>query len=135
MLQQLYLKIAIFIAKKNSHVTAAATNSIIPFGFVFKNCKLTSDTLINKVSLGRPWSSNASVTYMNCWLGAHIIAEGWNNWKNPSNEATARYFEYNSMGPGSNPLKRVTWSKQLSEEQAAGLTTEKILGQWQPIKK
>lgn len=120
-------------SKKNSHVTAAATNSIIPFGFVFKNCKLTADSLINKVSLGRPWTPTASVTYMNCWLGAHIIAEGWNNWKNPANEATVRYFEYNNSGPGANASKRVPWSKQLTDEQSNEWTTEKILGQWRPL--
>jgi pectinesterase len=120
-------------SKKNSHVTAAATNSIIPFGFVFKNCKLTADSLINKVSLGRPWTPTASVIYMNCWLGAHIIDEGWNNWKNPANEATVRYFEYNSKGPGANLSKRVAWSKQLTDEQANVLTTEKILGKWRPL--
>ena len=122
-------------SKKNSHVTAAATNSIIPFGFVFKNCKLTADSLINKVSLGRPWTPTASVTYMNCWLGAHIISEGWNNWKNPANESTVRYFEYNSSGPGANPAKRVPWAKQLTDEQANILTTEKILGNWRPLKR
>jgi len=121
-------------SKKNSHVTAAATNSIIPFGFVFKNCKLTADSLINKVSLGRPWSPTASVTYINCWLGAHIIEEGWNNWKNPSNEASARYAEFNSSGPGSNASKRVTWSKQLNELQVLQFSNEKILGNWQPQK-
>ena len=120
-------------SKKNSHVTAAATNSIIPFGFVFKNCKLTADSLINKVSLGRPWTPTASVIYMNCWLGAHILGEGWNNWKNPANESTVRYFEYKSSGPGANPSKRVPWGKQLTEEQANILTTEKILGNWRPL--
>jgi pectinesterase len=120
-------------SKKNSHVTAAATNSIIPFGFVFKNCKLTADSIINKVSLGRPWTPTASVIYMNCWLGAHIIGEGWNNWKNPANESTVRYFEYKSSGPGANPSKRVPWGKQLTDEQANILTTEKILGNWRPL--
>ncbi len=121
-------------SKKNSHVTAASTNSIIPFGFVFYYCKLTADTNINKVSLGRPWSPTASVTYINCWLGKHIVKEGWNNWKNPSNENTARYAEYNSIGPGANSSQRVNWSKQLSIEEFNDLTIEKILGNWKPIK-
>jgi pectinesterase len=119
-------------SKKNSHVTAASTNSLIPFGFVFKDCKLTADSAINKVSLGRPWSPTASVTYINCWLGNHIVEEGWNNWKNPANEATARYSEYNSTGPGANPAKRAPWTKQLTEEQAKAITTEKVLGKWKP---
>jgi pectinesterase len=121
-------------SKKNSHVTAASTNSIIPFGFVFFNCKLTADSNINKVSLGRPWSPTASVTYINCWLGGHIIPEGWNNWKNPANEATARYAEYKSTGPGADPEKRVKWAKQLTDEEAAKYTLKNILGDWDPGK-
>ena len=122
-------------SKKNSHVTAASTNSIIPFGFVFKRCKLTADSAINKVSLGRPWSPTASVTYLDCWMGQHIIEEGWNNWKNSANELTARYAEYNSTGPGGSSQKRVSWSKQLTNEQALAYSNEKILGAWRPSKK
>jgi pectinesterase len=122
-------------SKKNSHVTAASTNSIIPYGFVFKQCKLTGDSTLNKVSLGRPWSPTASVTYIDCWLGKHIIEEGWNNWKNPANEATARYSEYNSTGPGANPSKRATWTKQLTMDQASNFTKENIFGTWLTAKK
>lgn len=119
-------------SKKNSHVTAASTNSIIPFGFVFFNCKLTADSTINKVSLGRPWSPTASVTYINCWLGNHIVPEGWNNWKNPANEATARFSEYHSSGLGANISSRVKWSKQLTNEEVKQYTIENILGKWKP---
>ncbi|MEN9884644.1 MAG: hypothetical protein RLZZ420_1861 [Bacteroidota bacterium] len=119
-------------SKKNSHVTAASTNSIIPYGFVFLNCKLTADDKTDKVSLGRPWSPTASVTYLNCWMDKHIIPEGWNNWRNPANEATARYAEYNSSGPGSHPAQRVAWAKQLSKEQAELYTLENIFGTWKP---
>lgn len=121
-------------SKKNSHVTAASTNSIIPFGFVFMDCTLTADSSINKVSLGRPWSPTASVTYINCNLGKHIIPEGWNNWKNPANEATARYAEYKSTGDGANPEARVKWSRQLSDEEVKKYTISNILGTWDPDK-
>jgi pectinesterase len=120
-------------SKKNSHVTAASTNSIIPYGFVFLNCRLTADSNINKVSLGRPWSATASVTYINCFMDKHIITDGWNNWKNPANETTVRYSEYNSLGQGANPNLRVKWSKQLTEEEAKKYTIENILGMWQPF--
>lgn len=120
-------------SKKNSHITAASTNSIVPFGFVFFNCTLTADSNINKVSLGRPWSPNASVTYINCKMDKHIIAEGWNNWKNSANETTARYAEYNSIGEGANTANRVKWSKQLSDEEVKKyLDKENILGSWKP---
>ena len=120
-------------SKKNSHVTAASTNSVIPYGFVFLDCKLTADSNINKVSLGRPWSPTASVTYINCEMGKHIIPEGWNNWKNPANEATARYAEFKSTGYGANPEARVKWSRQLTDEEAKKYTVENILGKWKPF--
>ncbi|MCX6293320.1 MAG: pectinesterase family protein, partial [Sphingobacteriales bacterium] len=120
-------------SKKNSHVTAASTNSIIPFGFVFRNCTLTADSGLNKVSLGRPWSPTANVTYLNCYLGNHIIPEGWNNWKNPANESTARYAEYNSSGPGANNEARVKWSRVLNDEEAKKFTLINILGSWNPM--
>ncbi len=120
-------------SKKNSHVTAASTNSIIPFGFVFLNCMLTADSSLRNVSLGRPWSPTASVTYINCVLGKHIISEGWNNWKNPNNEATARFAEYNSTGEGAVLEKRVKWSKQLTDEEVKKYSINNILGQWEPF--
>jgi pectinesterase len=119
-------------SKKNSHVTAASTNNIIPFGFVFFDCKLTADSTTNNVSLGRPWSPTASVSYINCWMDKHINPAGWNNWKNSSNESTARYAEYNSTGPGASPQSRVKWSKQLTLEEASKITLETILGSWNP---
>lgn len=117
-------------SKKNSHVTAASTNSIIPFGFVFFDCRLTADSGVNKVSLGRPWSPTASVTYIRCSMDAHILPEGWNNWKNPNNEATARFAEFKSTGAGANPAARVKWSRQLDEEEIKKYTIANILGGW-----
>lgn len=122
-------------SKKNSHITAASTNSIVPYGFVFLNCKLTADSNINKVSLGRPWSPTASVAYINCWMDKHIIPEGWNNWKNPANEATARYSEYNSTGPGANATARAKWSKQLGEAEEKKYTLKNIFLDWIPFDK
>lgn len=119
-------------SKKNSHVTAASTNSIIPFGFVFFDCKLTADSNINKVSLGRPWVPTASVTYINCWMDKHIIPAGWDNWRNPANEEKVRYAEYNSSGPGAHHGSRVKWAKQLTKEEVKLYTVENILGKWDP---
>lgn len=120
-------------SKKNSHVTAASTNSIIKYGFVFLNCNLTADSAINKVSLGRPWSPTASVTYVNCFLDKHIVPDGWNNWKNPCNELTARYAEFGNYGPGANTANRVTWSKQLTKQEAEKITMQEVLGNWKPV--
>jgi len=119
-------------SKKNSHVTAASTPGNIPYGFVFFDCKLTADSTVDKVSLGRPWRPNASVTYINCRMDKHIIPDGWNNWKNPANETTARFAEYHSVGPGANTAARVQWSKQLTDDEVKKYTFENILGKWKP---
>jgi pectinesterase len=135
-------------SKNGGHVTAANTPQSKPFGYVFMNCRLTGDPtpwMTNGVpvntnsppmaDLGRPWRPYASVTYLNCEMGDHIKPEGWNNWKNPDNEQTARYSEYNSTGPGANPEARVTWAKQLTKEEADQITVEAVLGgddEWMP---
>jgi pectinesterase len=136
-------------SKNGGHVTAANTTKDRPFGFVFMNCRLTGDPQpwVNTngipantnsapmADLGRPWRPYASVTYLNCEMGAHIKPEGWNNWRNPTNELTARYAEYNSTGPGANPDKRFKWAKQLSAEEAGKITIESVLGgndNWNP---
>lgn len=117
-------------SKKNSHVTAASTPKEKPFGFVFINCILTTDTGLNKVSLGRPWRPYASVAYIHCNIANHIAPEGWNNWKNPANEKTARFAEYNNYGSGANTIQRFTWIKQLTADEAKLYTLKNILGDW-----
>jgi len=136
-------------SKNGGHITAANTPQDHPTGFVFLNCKLTGDskpwispegTPVNtnsvpKADLGRPWRPYASVTYLNCEMGNHIKAEGWNNWRNPTNELTARYAEYNSTGPGANPAARFKWTKQLTDDEAKAFTVEKVLAGadgWKP---
>jgi pectinesterase len=117
-------------SKKNSHVTAASTPRDVKYGFVFYDCKLTADEKTNKVSLGRPWTPYASVTYIRCDMTSHIIPEGWNNWRNPANEATVRYAEFGSTGTGAPMEKRVSWIKQLTKQEAEAITLQKVFGDW-----
>jgi pectinesterase len=119
-------------SKKKSHVTAASTPRELKYGFVFFDCKLTGDSTLTGVTLGRPWTPYASVTYLRCEIGSHIAGEGWNNWRNPANEQTARYAEYKSTGPGGKPDKRVSWARQLSDEEATSYTLKNIFGGWEP---
>ena len=51
-----------------------------------------------------------------------FLTPGWNNWKNPNNEATARYAEYKNYGPGADTTKRVSWCRQLTDEEAKKFT-------------
>ena len=116
-------------SKNGGYVTAAATEPTEPWGYVFLDCKLTSDDKV-PTYLGRPWRPHAAVAFVRCHLGAHIRPEGWDNWRNPENEKTARYYEFECTGPGANRAKRVPWAKELSAEQAKALTPQKVLGDW-----
>ncbi len=122
-------------SKKKSHVTAASTPKEMKYGFVFFDCKLTADPSLSGVSLGRPWKPYASVTYIRCEIGDHILPEGWNNWRDPANEKTARYAEYKNFGVGANIENRVKWAKQLSDKEAKVYTIKNIFGDWNPEKK
>jgi pectinesterase len=116
------------LSKKNSFVTAASTPQGNQYGYVFKNCTLTTDSATTTVFLGRPWRPYAKVVYIDCWLGKHIRPEGWDNWRNAANEKTAYYAEYKSKGPGANPSGRVVWSHQLTDEEVKIYSKELIFG-------
>jgi PelA/Pel-15E family pectate lyase len=95
-------------------------------GFVFVRCRLTGSNTGSGVYLGRPWRPYARVVFIDCWLGDHIRAEGWDNWRDPAREKTASFAEYKSKGPGANPSARVAWSKQLTDREAAEFTRERF---------
>jgi len=117
-------------SKKNSYVTAASTPMDHPYGFVFYDCSLTADPGLDRVFLGRPWKPYADVIYMHCYLGAHILPEGWSGWNKTDNWKTARYAEYADYGPGGAAGGRVGWSKQLSEKEAGSITPQAVFGDW-----
>jgi pectinesterase len=121
-------------SKKNSHVTAASTPKENEFGFVFDWCQLSGDTSLHNVSLGRPWRPYAAVTYLHCYIGAHIKTEGWSKWNNTDNHMTARYYEFANFGPSADPSKRVDWAKQLTDEEVKKYTTWNVLRGWDPKK-
>lgn len=123
-------------SKANSYVTAASTPADIAYGYVFNRCRLTADSHIDKVYLGRPWRPYAYTLFMNCEMGKHIVPAGWHNWKNKANEKTARYAEYSNTGTGAEPSARVAWAKQLTKKEAEAITIEKVFAMssvWNPL--
>lgn len=105
-------------------------------GFVFLHCKLNGVDGA-RVFLGRPWRPFGRVVFIECWMDAHIRPEGWDNWRDPAREKTARFAEYRSTGPGANPSQRVAWSKQLSDQEIAPFATKvflKGIDNWNPLK-
>jgi pectinesterase len=121
-------------SKKNSHVTAAATPKENEFGYIFNDCVLTGDSSLHSVSLGRPWRPYAQVVYMHCYIGQHIKAEGWANWNNTENYKTTRFSEYKNYGPSSDTVARLSWTKQLREDEAKRFTMKNVFRDWDPLK-
>ncbi len=114
-------------------ITAASTPQEQPFGYVFSRCKITAPEGANwKTHLGRPWRPYGSVLFLNTEMADVIEPAGWHNWNKTDNEKTARYGEYRGTGPGANTLARVPWSRQLGVAEAAMLTLEKVMGDWNP---
>lgn len=123
--------------KKGGYVTAASTPKGTAYGYVFKDCKITGDAPDESFYLGRPWRPYAKVVYINCGLGAQIMPIGWDYWRNEANKSTAYYAEYKNTGAGFKPAERVSWSHQLSDDEAKQYTLKNVLGgqdNWNPLK-
>ncbi len=124
------------LSLRNSYVTAAATPEGQKYGYVFEECDfVAADAAVDKVFLGRPWRPYANTVLVDCTLGAHIVPEGWNDWKGdslfPDKHKTVFYAELGSKGAGaSNLSKRVEWSHQLQEKKRDVYKLDRVLGDW-----
>ncbi|MFV8341239.1 pectinesterase family protein [Flavobacterium sp. XS2P39] len=118
----------IFAKAGGTYITAANTPQANSYGFVFLNCKLTSNSASNSFYLGRPWENYAQTVFIQSKIGNHIKAAGWHNWGRKEAEGTAFYAEYKCRGAGFRPKERVSWSHQLKKAGAAKYTVETILG-------
>ena len=111
--------------KANSYITAASTPQDAPYGYIFNNCRITTDAQVDKVYLGRPWRDYGYTLFMNCELPRQIRPEGWHQWR-PEAVKTARYMEYNNRGEGAATDQRVPWSRQLTKKEAQQVTLERV---------
>lgn len=112
--------------KRNSYITAANTPQYIEYGFIFNHCNITLADSVTAMYLGRPWRAYSMTVFMNCKLPKGIQPSGWDNWKNPENEKTARYAEYNNTGEGASTEQRVKWAKILNRTEASKITMEQV---------
>lgn len=123
----------IFAKAGGGYLTAASTDEKNPYGLVFLNCKLTTNSANDSYYLGRPWRNFAKTVFIKCEMGAHIKAEGWHNWGKPEAETTTFYGEYQSTGAGGNTASRVSWAHALTLEQLTNQYTLKaIFKDWIP---
>lgn len=113
-------------------LAAPSTPDSVRYGFVFQHCKIEGDAQPGSYFLARPWKPFAKMVLLNCELSAVVRDRGWDHWGKESNKQDAFFAEYKSTGPGALPKSRAPWSRQLSVDQAAFYTREKILRGWSP---
>jgi pectinesterase len=119
----------------NGYITAASTPLEQPYGLVFSHCKISGSKPEVRTYLGRPWRQYAMTVFLNCEMSDVVRTEGWHNWGKPEREQTTRYAEHGNTGKGADASKRVRWARQLSPQDAATLTAEKVLAGndgWRP---
>ncbi|MCZ8514209.1 pectinesterase family protein [Paenibacillus filicis] len=111
---------------RQGYIAAPSTEERTLFGYVFLDCRLAGTAAEETVYLARPWRRFGQTLFVRTWMGAHIRREGWDNWRDPGNERTARFGEYGSSGAGAHLGLRAPWARLLSAEEAADLTPERI---------
>jgi pectinesterase len=119
----------------NGYLTAASTPREADAGFVFADGRITGETPDVQTYLGRPWRGDARVTFLNMEMDAVVRPVGWHNWGHPEREATSRFEEYGSRGPGAAPASRVPWAHTEMALPASEYAVARVLGgadRWDP---
>lgn len=131
-----YFEACLIRCKKNSYITAPSTPEYCKYGFIFNKCRIVASDGIDKVFLGRPWRPYGQSVFIDCFLDKHIRPEGWNNWRNPENEKTARFIEIENNGPGASLESRVAWSKKGKKKEKKVYEISRVFSssveKWQP---
>ena len=121
--------------REGGAVTASSTDATSKFGFVFRNCKLTSlksgeigfdGKAMVSFYLGRPWQSSPRCVYITCEEPATLNSAGWTSMSvNP-----LLFAEYKCFGPGSGITARSTVatsaSRQLTDAESNNYTLANI---------
>ncbi|MBO4205826.1 pectinesterase family protein, partial [Micromonospora echinofusca] len=126
-------------SSNNGYVTAPSTMIGNPYGFLFTQCTLTTDSAVaQSVHLGRPWhpggdvNAIGQVVFRDSVLGAHVKDAPWTDMSGFS-WRDARFFEYHNSGPGAT----VTADRpQLTDAQAPTYTAQRYLAGtdgWNPV--
>lgn len=109
------------------YATAASTPEGQKYGYIFRRCRFEGENVPDgSFYLGRPWREHAKTVLLDCFIGAHIRPEGWDDWGKKDFPRTGFYAEHGCSGPGSGTEKRA-FSRLLTEEEAAAMTYEDFL--------
>ena len=74
------------------YITAPSTPAGKP-GYLFVDCTVQGSAAPGSVYLGRPWRADAACYWLDCVLSDEVCTDGWDNWRDPENEKTARFGE------------------------------------------
>ncbi|KAK9991058.1 hypothetical protein SO802_026043 [Lithocarpus litseifolius] len=84
-------------------------------GFSFVNCKVTGS---GALYLGRAWGTFSRVVFAYTYMDKIITPRGWYDWGDKNREMTVFYGQYKCWGPGADFGGRVSWSRELTAEEA-----------------
>ncbi|XP_058098720.1 probable pectinesterase 53 [Magnolia sinica] len=84
-------------------------------GFSFTNCKVTGS---GALYLGRAWGTFSRVVFAYTYMDKIITPKGWYNWGDRNREMTVFYGQYKCSGPGADYEGRVSWSRELTPQEA-----------------
>lgn len=104
------------IAPVTGAVTAQGRSSMLEdTGFSFVNCKVTGS---GALYLGRAWGPFSRVVFAYTYMDNIIIPKGWHNWGDPLREMTVFFGQYKCSGPGASFAGRVSWCRELTDQEA-----------------
>ncbi|XP_003594727.2 probable pectinesterase 67 [Medicago truncatula] len=104
------------ISIRGSITAANRENESEMSGFIFIKGKVYG---IGGVYLGRAKGPYSRVIFAKTYLSKTIVPEGWTNWSYDGSTEHLYHAEYKCHGPGAIAEKRASWSRQLSDEEAA----------------
>lgn len=104
-----------FVSVENGFVFAPSTPEDAEVGFVAKNCRFTAKEGVDNGScyIARPWRDHGAVEIINCYLGAHINPQGFDDWGKIHAHSTVRFVEKGSYGEGASDNYRPDYVKVL----------------------
>lgn len=127
-------------------ITASNTPQSQAYGQIFRDCIIPANNGVTIYSLARPWQNDAGTLeanragnktiFLNTKMSNTVAPTGWSVWDAGTNTSLITYAEYKSVGFDGSPIdlsKRVSWSKQLSDAEAAPYyVNSNFFGSWDP---
>lgn len=84
-------------------------------GFSFVKCKVTGSGVLY---LGRAWGTFSRVVFAYTYMDKIIAPGGWYDWGDKNRDMTVFYGLYKCSGPGADDRQRVSWSRELTSQEA-----------------